>query len=366
MRVGASAAPWAEPQDASLPELGSLIASDVLHLILMPTERCNFRCTYCYEDFAQGKMSPSLVRAITLFLRRRAPELRSLSLSWFGGEPMLALDVVETIQSAAQDLAAENPSLRLRGSMTTNGYLLNQERLLRLLSLGVDRYQVSLDGPAEFHDRRRKQAGGRGSFDQIWSNLEAARDLDETFEVKLRIHVDRETVGVMPDLIQHLAEAFGGDSRFLVHIRRVSRLGGANDENLPILEGSEAGGALEGLRAQAKRLGLALGEGGNPASACYAAAANSFVLRSNGDIGKCTVALSDARNRVGRMLPDGRLELDSDLMMEWTRGIWSESSQALHCPLQGLSSSAAVSQATALVQLGAPPAPTQNGPAPPS
>ncbi len=33
-----------------------------LGLILMPTEQCNFRCTYCYEDFAIGKMSKSTIQ----------------------------------------------------------------------------------------------------------------------------------------------------------------------------------------------------------------------------------------------------------------------------------------------------------------
>lgn len=28
------------------------LRNDVLHLILLPTEQCNFRCTYCYEDFS--------------------------------------------------------------------------------------------------------------------------------------------------------------------------------------------------------------------------------------------------------------------------------------------------------------------------
>ena len=36
--------------------------TDALELILMPSEDCNFRCKYCYEDFARGTMVPAGAR----------------------------------------------------------------------------------------------------------------------------------------------------------------------------------------------------------------------------------------------------------------------------------------------------------------
>lgn len=33
---------------------------DLLHLIILPTEKCNLRCVYCYEDFKKGKMSEKI------------------------------------------------------------------------------------------------------------------------------------------------------------------------------------------------------------------------------------------------------------------------------------------------------------------
>ena len=61
------------------------LASDALHLMLLPTEACNFRCRYCYEDHAPERMSPELVGAVKAFLSRRATDLRWLYVSWFGG-----------------------------------------------------------------------------------------------------------------------------------------------------------------------------------------------------------------------------------------------------------------------------------------
>ena len=38
--------------------------SDSLELIIMPTEKCNFRCSYCYEDYKKGKMKRPVIDGI--------------------------------------------------------------------------------------------------------------------------------------------------------------------------------------------------------------------------------------------------------------------------------------------------------------
>lgn len=80
-----------------------------LHLILFPTEKCNFRCTYCYEDFEIGKMSPEIVQAIKTLLSHRASSLSRLEISWFGGEPLLARDVIESITLHILSIVANRP-----------------------------------------------------------------------------------------------------------------------------------------------------------------------------------------------------------------------------------------------------------------
>ena len=42
-----------------------------LTLILMSTEKCNFRCAYCYEDFAIGKMKKEVVNGICNLITER-------------------------------------------------------------------------------------------------------------------------------------------------------------------------------------------------------------------------------------------------------------------------------------------------------
>ncbi|MNC98452.1 hypothetical protein D3C83_164060 [compost metagenome] len=61
--------------------------------------------------------------------------------------------------------------------MTSNGYFLSRDVFERLRELGIASYQISFDGPKAWHDRKRVLAGGKGTYDRIWQNLTALREL---------------------------------------------------------------------------------------------------------------------------------------------------------------------------------------------
>ena len=313
-----------------------LLASNYQRLIIMPTEQCNLRCTYCYEDFEHRRMERPVVEGLKRFISLRVPELDALRIDWFGGEPLLAREIVEEVQEHAQR-EAQAHGVHLWGAMTTNAVLLDPETLRRLVSLGITRYQISLDGPQEYHDRKRITGGGKGTYRKIREHLEGFRSVEEAFEVLLRVHVDKTNLAVMPAFLEDLAETFGDDRRFSIYIRELARLGGARDGAIAILNPEEEEELLERLQSRAQGLGLKLEGGG--AKPCYAAAANAWVVRSTGDLAKCTVALGDAENRIGRILETGQLEIDEEKALPWLRGLWSGNEKELLCPANGLAAS---------------------------
>ena len=319
----------------SLREVQMCIDNRELHLILLPTEACNFRCVYCYESFRLKRMEPWVVEGVKRLLSRRAPGLKSLSISWFGGEPLLALDVMEDVLRHVGSLRHEFPDLRFDSDATTNASLLTRPVLERLAASGVRRYQVTFDGPRDHHDRKRVLAGGRGTFDRIWGNLVALKASEAAFSIMVRVHVDRENADAMELFLQDYRVAFGDDPRFELFIRGLSRLGGSNDASLRILEGEEGTRQIMTLRARATELGLRQKELRLENSICYAARANSFVIRANGNLNKCTVALEEPRNVVGRIHADGRLSIDKAVMIPWMRGLRSGDRQELQCPMRG-------------------------------
>jgi uncharacterized protein len=311
------------------------LSNEILGLILLPTEACNFRCVYCYEEFKYKRMEPWVVTGVKGLLSRRAPGLRVMTISWFGGEPLLALDLIEDVMLHVRSLAEASAALRFRSDATTNGYLLTPPVLERLVGLGVTSYQISFDGPREFHDRKRVLAGGKGTYDRIWGNLLAARESTSRFHIMVRLHADHENADAIPRFLDEYKEAFGSDPRFEIFIRGLSRLGGPNDPNLRVFEKDEGRDIIESMRGLARGRGLKMMVPDKDDAICYAAKANSFVVRANGRLNKCTVALEHPNNQVGMIHEDGTVEITPRKMSEWMRGLQSGDPGELGCPMQG-------------------------------
>jgi uncharacterized protein len=310
-----------------------------LELIILPTEGCNFNCTYCYEEHAKnGGMKPEVVESIRKLMSLRAPNLERLMIQWFGGEPTVRYDIMVDIMEHAQTLKANSGGrLSVSSIATTNAYLLTPDKFARLVSLGVTNYQITLDGDKEEHDKLRIRADGKGTFDVIWGNLVAMRESDLDFTVMIRLHVNKNNEESMRSLLQKIAKEFGDDKRFIVYVRALSQLGGQNDSSLPVLEDMKI---VDELKKYTTSLGLRLPEidiyREDPNYICYAAKPFAYMIRPDGSIGKCTVALRSSKNAVGRLNPDGTMELDSEKISEWSRGLFSGKKSELACPMRGL------------------------------
>ncbi len=327
-----------------------------LELTVLPTEQCNFRCVYCNQRFEIGAMRPETVSALKRFITIRMPELDCLTIQWFGGEPLLAYGTMLDTMRHVQSLKAGNPGVRIASNATTNGYLLAPDRLANLCALGVKGYQITFDGDRDEHDKLRLYRDGHGTFDALWSNMVAAHRTDVDFSITMRLHVNSRNVESMKVLLRRASADIGNDWRFEVFVRFLSRLGGPNDEELPISEDLNAIRELNGLAvSQGMRLsGLDLY--GHSDYVCYAAKPFAYVIRSDGGIGKCTVALYDDANSIGRLKRDGMLLLDSEKASRWSRGLFTGNMKELECPLKGMEGAETRSQAAAADRMARTPA----------
>ena len=68
-------------------------------LTIAPTMGCNFDCPYCFEQHRAGKMSPKVQEDVVALVGHmlKASGAETLDVTWFGGEPLLAVDIVEAL-----------------------------------------------------------------------------------------------------------------------------------------------------------------------------------------------------------------------------------------------------------------------------
>lgn len=306
-------------------------------LILYPTEQCNFRCSYCYEDFEIGRMLPEVVESVKKLIDNRLDVVDHLHLSWFGGEPLIAKDILLDIANYAFN-ESQKKNKKLTGSFTTNAYLLTEDLAHEFSRIHHNQYQISLDGYHEQHDKTRKLASGKGTFNKIWNNLIKLKYSNIPFEILLRLHLTRENLESMQILAHQIKNNFIIDPRFSVLVKVVGDWGGDNQIKEILLSKNEQEHAVNEIlkiiypnKDNASSLGIR-----ETKYICYAAKPNSLAIRAQGTIQKCTVSLSDERNNVGKLTNEGKIILDKDLMKMWMRGLYNKDEKSLACPAYNL------------------------------
>lgn len=173
-----------------------------LSLTIIPTMACNFRCRYCYQEHQPETMGPEVEEAVLNSAATRLGKDGTLSVTWFGGEPLLQIERIERLSAGFRRLC-DQCKARYSSHIITNGYLLDRAMAERLRDCQINHAQVTLDGPQPVHDRRRPLADGSGTFDTILANIEAAAS---RVPIHLRINVDQTNREGIPAILQQIAD----------------------------------------------------------------------------------------------------------------------------------------------------------------
>jgi uncharacterized protein len=153
-----------------------------LNLIIKVTRRCNLRCAYCHEwrDSSAPVMSLATVEALVAkALARQGP--RVVQFIWHGGEPTLAPISFYEHAFAAQQ-RHHRPDVMVRNTIQTNAFALGDRWLDFIATRGVY-LGVSIDGPAELHDRVRLTVGRRPTYARVRATLDSLRERSIEFGV---------------------------------------------------------------------------------------------------------------------------------------------------------------------------------------
>ena len=175
-----------------------------LSLTIAPTMACNFRCIYCFEQghYGNSMMDEETQESLMKFIKSRLGEVKAVHVSWFGGEPLLGMPIIESLSQQIMALCEER-EIQYYAGIITNGYLLTRETAEKLKKYKVQFVQVTVDGPKKIHDARRPTINGQGTYDVIMNNLKTIRGI---LHVHLRINVDFENVDAADEVVSYLKQ----------------------------------------------------------------------------------------------------------------------------------------------------------------
>jgi len=282
---------------------------------------CNFSCIYCYEGDMKGNLylSDETAGHLVDFIKEKFTEdKKSLLIDFYGGEPLLSTGLIKSISRALRSFA-ESRGASYSFTLVTNGSLFPRQVAEELAPLGLKGVKITLDGPAEIHNRYRPFKSGAGSFDTIIRNIKETCDL-----VKIGIggNFEKNNYEKFPLLLDHLVrEGLTRDKIAMVKFDPVAKRpegdlsppdysGGCMSINEPWLTGATALLREEILKRGYDTLKLM------PIT-CMVEIADSYVVNFDGVIYKCPGFIGKKGFEVGDLQTGVR-----DYASTYNLGIW--------------------------------------------
>ncbi len=305
-----------------------IIANKELYLVLIPTTACNFRCIYCYENnpesennFKEVVMNEEVQQSIVLYAEKKLKQHFGMFVEWYGGEPLLCLDVVEKISDQLVNLCQKRGK-PYYSTLTSNGFLLTEEVFRRCLKSHIFSFHITLDGFDFIHDKLRFLSNGNGTQNTVLTNLRNIRDKVESqyFKIIIRTNVTTDLVPYLEEWMGFLEDEFGRDKRFGFFFRPVENRGGTSiNTKQDIIIEDKMLNAYDIMIKSTHRLDFSYIKPFMYNAICGAAKRNHYIIDPNGIVKKCGEYLNHPLSNVGYLNKNGEMILDKDSFSRWVK-----------------------------------------------
>lgn len=164
-------------------------------LFINPTLDCNFSCWYCYQKHPKGYMDVDIQERVKKYIVYLIEQERidSLTLSWFGGEPLLYFyEVVYPISIFAKKICEEH-HIPFRNGVTTNASKIDLGIVKKMKEIDFFGFQITIDGDEKRHDKIRNE-NGKPSFQKIMNNINLLCENLPDVYITLRVNYDNQTL----------------------------------------------------------------------------------------------------------------------------------------------------------------------------
>lgn len=176
-----------------------------LGIVIQPGASCQLGCGYCGQEHSKKYMDVNLQSAMFKRIERKlsTQQFKSLSVTWYGGEPLMALKQIREISPKLIEMA-EQAGVKYYSNMITNALSLKTDVYKELVTkYKIKNFQITIDGDKEYHDQRRYTKLHLPTFDIIFNNILAITNLPDFKKIgggiTIRCNADIENIeGIIP------------------------------------------------------------------------------------------------------------------------------------------------------------------------
>lgn len=190
---------------------------------ILPTFECNYNCWYCIQKHEPIKTDNSKINLIIKHVKKYLLEhnIESYVLSWFGGEPLTQIRIVDSVSKELRNFCVNN-NIEFSGAVTSNGALLNTDTIEILTRNDINYYQIAIDGDEKTHNLNKHDNLSDSSFKLILTNIVNLLRINNNAQVVLRINYTIPTLNskdLLPDMCKYIPYSYR--NRIVVDLQKV-------------------------------------------------------------------------------------------------------------------------------------------------
>ena len=304
-------------------------ASRELRIIVYPTQDCNLKCWYCYENHVPNtRLTDEISGRIEKFVSKEIDKnsFDRLHVTFFGGEPLtdfntIAYPLCKTLKAKVEDVDKEFACF-----FVTNGSLIKEDTIEKLKEIQPN-LQITIDGNKEQHDKVRIwKDKNKPTFEHImWAIHRLTAEIDKRYFITLRINYDNKTLLGADDILAQIKDI--DPKKIIIHFERVWQT--MNDVSKKQVK------LLLDTMVKFIKAGFIVNQGafrGLPYS-CPSEKNNLVVINYDGTIHKCNGRTLTSKTKYGNLLDDGTLEMDESLVAKRIGKSTFEQQECLKCKM---------------------------------
>lgn len=227
-------------------------------------------------------MSEDTAKKVGEYIVKVSDKNKKISLSWFGGEPMFNMKVIDIITQILRDNEQGFTSV-----FTTNGYLFDKDLILKAKNIwNTTHMQITIDGTEEIYNKVKNYIHKNSNpYKRVLNNIAIA--LNNGIRISVRMNLDFHNAENLKSLIEELYVRFGNHPNLEIYAWPIFE----NEDNVKTKEEHiaifEKLKEIENILSNYNYTPILMPKSEIVYAQCMADDGNSVTISPDGDLGTC-------------------------------------------------------------------------------